>query len=273
MRQILYTILTLFVLTGTAASWQAAGQVREDRMYRIVSPSGLAIDNRLNPDNLGNLFLSPVDRKDKGQLWRLVKYADAYVIYSPFTNKSFDVVNAGGEDTPLGTWDFSRANVNQHFVVTFNADGTIAINHQNSGRGLALTGEDRDGEKVFLMKQGEPSLKWTLVPAKDKLPPENLRGKAEWENEQIFAVNKLPGHVTRIPYPDVRSMREDGHYLRPWEMPVSAFYLSLNGNWKFHWVPKPDERPADFSMLAAGMRFRCRPTGRCSDTAPLSIPM
>ena len=149
MRQILYTILTLFVLTGTAASWQAAGQVREDRMYRIVSPSGLAIDNRLNPDNLGNLFLSPVDRKDKGQLWRLVKYADAYVIYSPFTNKSFDVVNAGGEDTPLGTWDFSRANVNQHFVVTFNADGTIAINHQNSGRGLALTGEDRDGEKVF----------------------------------------------------------------------------------------------------------------------------
>ena len=186
MRQILYTILTLFVLTGTAASWQAAGQVREDRMYRIVSPSGLAIDNRLNPDNLGNLFLSPVDRKDKGQLWRLVKYADAYVIYSPFTNKSFDVVNAGGEDTPLGTWDFSRANVNQHFVVTFNADGTIAINHQNSGRGLALTGEDRDGEKVFLMKQGEPSLKWTLVPAKDKLPPENLRGKAEWENEQWF---------------------------------------------------------------------------------------
>ena len=97
MRQILYTILTLFVLTGTAASWQAAGQVRDDRMYRIVSPSGLAIDNRLNPDNLGNLFLSPVDRKDKGQLWRLVKYADAYVIYSPFTNKSFDVVNAGGE--------------------------------------------------------------------------------------------------------------------------------------------------------------------------------
>ena len=80
MRQILYTILTLFVLTGTAASWQAAGQVREDRMYRIVSPSGLAIDNRLNPDNLGNLFLSPVDRKDKGQLWRLVKYADAGVI-------------------------------------------------------------------------------------------------------------------------------------------------------------------------------------------------
>lgn len=246
MRQIFYTILTFFILAGPVASWQAAGQVKEDRMYRIVSPSGLAIDNRLNPDNLGNLFLSPVDRKDKGQLWRLVKYADAYVIFSPFTNKSFDVVNAGGEDTPLGTWDFSRANVNQHFVITFNGDGTIAINHQNSGRSLALTGEDRDGEKVFLMKSGEPSLKWTLVPAKDKLPPENLRGKAEWENEQIFAVNKLPGHVTRIPYPDVQSMREDGYYLRPWEMPSSGLYLSLNGNWKFHWVPKPDERPADF---------------------------
>ena len=116
-------------------------------MYRIVSPSGLAVDNRLNPDNLGNLFLSPVDKTAKGQLWRFVKYGDAYVVFSPFTNKSFDVVNAGSNPTPLGTWDFSRANVNQHFLVAASADGTVQIRHENSSR--ALSCEDQDGENPF----------------------------------------------------------------------------------------------------------------------------
>ena len=239
-------ILMLASLLAGFCAPSLSAQVDEDRLYRIVSPSGLAIDNRLNPDNLGNLFLSHIDRKNKGQLWRLVSYGDAYVIYSPFSNKSFDVVNAGQEDTPLGTWDFSRANVNQHFIVTFNADGTVALNHRNSGRALAFAEGDTEGSKVFMMKAGEASAKWSLEPARDKLPPENIRGREEWENEQIVGIGKLPGHVTRIPYPDVESMRADGHYLRPWEMPSSGFYLSLNGSWKFNWSRCPDERPEDF---------------------------
>ena len=239
-------ILMLVALLAGFCAPSLSAQVDEDRLYRIVSPSGLAIDNRLNPDNLGNLFLSHIDRKNKGQLWRLVSYGDAYVIYSPFSNKSFDVVNAGQEDTPLGTWDFSRANVNQHFIVTFNADGTVALNHRNSGRALAFAEGDTEGSKVFMMKAGEASAKWSLEPARDKLPPENIRGREEWENEQIVGIGRQPGHVTRIPYPDVESMRADGHYLRPWEMPSSGFYLSLNGSWKFNWSRCPDERPEDF---------------------------
>ena len=26
----------------------------------------------------------------------------------------------------------------------------------------------------------------------------------------------------------------------------SSLVLSLNGNWKFHWVPSPEQRPLDF---------------------------
>lgn len=247
MRQIFNIILSVLFLTVSVAVYAAAEQVREDRLYRIVSPSGLAVDNRLNPDNLGNLFLSPVDRTDKGQLWRMVSYGDSYVIYSPFTNKSFDVVNAVGEDTPLGTWDFSRANVNQHFTVTFNGDGSVSFSHTASGRALAC--EDKPGEMVFLMSAGKAPLKWVLQPARDKMPPENLRGKYEWEDESVTGVNKLPGHVTRIPYPDIEALRADGYYSQPWLMPSSPWYRSLNGTWKFNWVRKPDERPADFYKM------------------------
>ena len=221
-----------------------AFELRQDRLYRIVSPSGMVIDNRLNPDNLSNVFLAPVDKDAKGQLWRFVRYGDAYVVFSPFTNKSFDVVNAGGNPTPLGVWDFSRANVNQHFVVTHLDGKNIEIRHQNSGR--ALNCEDKEGEKVLLMNSGAAPMTWTLELTSEKLPPENLRGDHEWENEQIFEVNRSGGHVTMIPYSSVEEMRADEYYRHPWVQPESSMHQSLNGMWSFNWVPQPSERPQNF---------------------------
>ena len=61
----------------------------------------------------------------------------------------------------------------------------------------------------------------------------------DWENEELIARNKEPGHCTLVPYGDVdaalRCRRE-----------ASRFYQSLNGNWRFHWVSKPADRPVDF---------------------------
>ncbi len=67
-----------------------------------------------------------------------------------------------------------------------------------------------------------------------------------WENEKIFAINKLEGHVTRIPYPDVESMLADPYTRYPWLETGSELFMSLNGTWKFNWVPLTSERPADF---------------------------
>ncbi|MCM1502794.1 MAG: DUF4981 domain-containing protein [Bacteroidales bacterium] len=221
----------------------SAQEIRNDKLYRIVSGDGLAISNRLSPDNLANLYSDKENRKDKGQLWRLVRYDDAYVIYSPFTNKSFDVVNAPEADTPLGTWDFSRANVNQHFTVTPVDGGKIILRHQGSTRPLCI---GKEGEKVILMHKGGNATEWTLEQTSVQLPPESLRGREDWQNEQVFAVNKLPGHVTFIPYPDVAGMRSDVYYSRPWERPSSPLYQSLDGIWKFNYVSRPSDRPADF---------------------------
>ncbi len=64
-------------------------------------------------------------------------------------------------------------------------------------------------------------------------------GRRDWENPEVFGINKEPAHATLIPYPTVelalRGIRND-----------SPNYLSLNGKWKFHWVGKPSDRPADF---------------------------
>ncbi|MFW9943076.1 MAG: glycoside hydrolase family 2 TIM barrel-domain containing protein [Candidatus Thorarchaeota archaeon] len=63
--------------------------------------------------------------------------------------------------------------------------------------------------------------------------------RLDWENAEMIGQNKEPAHNTLIPYPDMESalkgVRED-----------SIYYQSLNGNWKFHWVKKPDDRPKNF---------------------------
>ena len=87
---------------------------------------------------------------------------------------------------------------------------------------------------------------WRLKPTSEKLPPENVHGKAEWENEQIFAVNKEEGHNTFVPFSSVESLKKSESFNQPWATPASDLYYSLNGTWKFHWVKQPSERPINF---------------------------
>ncbi len=61
----------------------------------------------------------------------------------------------------------------------------------------------------------------------------------DWENPAIFGINTEPPHCTLMPFPDVQMALNK----RPNDSP---FYKTLNGTWKFHWVPKPADRPVDF---------------------------
>jgi beta-galactosidase len=61
----------------------------------------------------------------------------------------------------------------------------------------------------------------------------------DWENPLVLGINKLPPRATSWPHPDVASARRGGYDDSPW-------LCSLNGRWRFHWAPKPADRPADF---------------------------
>jgi len=61
----------------------------------------------------------------------------------------------------------------------------------------------------------------------------------EIENPQILGINKEPWHATLMPYGDLHealAARRHG----------SRFCRSLNGLWKFNWVPRPEQRPVNF---------------------------
>lgn len=61
----------------------------------------------------------------------------------------------------------------------------------------------------------------------------------DWENQKVIGENKEPAHCTLTVYPDEASSLTG-------EKTASPYFKSLNGQWKFHWVNKPADRPKQF---------------------------
>ncbi len=76
-----------------------------------------------------------------------------------------------------------------------------------------------------------------------------------WEDPAVFAENREPPRASFTPFPTAGGAAAG----RPDDSP---FRISLNGDWKFHWVPRPDERPLDFFA----------PDSDVSDWATIPVP-
>ena len=61
----------------------------------------------------------------------------------------------------------------------------------------------------------------------------------EWQSPDSVAVNKLQPHAWFFSFRNIDEARK--------VLPEnSSYWKSLDGKWKFHWAPNPDERPKDF---------------------------
>ena len=60
-----------------------------------------------------------------------------------------------------------------------------------------------------------------------------------WEDPAVFAENREPPRASFTPFPTAGGAAAG----RPGDSP---FRISLNGDWRFHWIPRPDARPMDF---------------------------
>ncbi len=58
----------------------------------------------------------------------------------------------------------------------------------------------------------------------------------DWDNPQLVARNKEPGHATLIPYPDERLALAGDRYASP-------YLMLLDGTWKFSYAPDPASAP------------------------------
>ncbi|MCB0572411.1 MAG: DUF4981 domain-containing protein [Phaeodactylibacter sp.] len=82
----------------------------------------------------------------------------------------------------------------------------------------------------------------TLLPAAllfILLTPLAAQQTPEWQDPSIVERNKELSHVSLFPY-ESRALALDG------KPSASAYYQLLNGDWKFNWVERPQDRPVDF---------------------------
>lgn len=238
-----FILLILFITSGLVV----AQDFNPDVLYKIVSPSGLVIDNLESFEDNANIYLSKEKNGAKGQLWKIQKVSDGYYsITNSFAEKSLDNANIhSGNGNSIFQWGESRSNRNQHWKIQVTGTGAYQITQRVSGMTLAYQGEEVVGASIYQLPNS--SQLWRLIETDQKVPDDYaVRGEAERENETIFGVNKERGHVTYIPYPSTQSLKQDKCFDEPWLESKSPWFLSLNGNWKFNWAKQPSERPTDF---------------------------
>lgn len=63
--------------------------------------------------------------------------------------------------------------------------------------------------------------------------------KPDWENLSVLEINREDARADFIPFANKEQALLGNREKSP-------YYLSLNGNWRFHWVNTPDKRPLDF---------------------------
>lgn len=60
---------------------------------------------------------------------------------------------------------------------------------------------------------------------------------AEWQNPEIFEINRQPARSTSVSFASLAAIREQH---------ASTRLQLLDGQWDFHWAPRPAERPLGF---------------------------
>ncbi len=90
------------------------------------------------------------------------------------------------------------------------------------------------------MKSVTPLLLSALMfGAAASLSAEDPAQAVDWENPALLHEGTEKPFATMMVFPD-------DHAAVQVDRAKSPYFRSLDGPWKFHWVPKPDERPVDF---------------------------
>lgn len=248
--------LTLVAKTAARSDAAARFHVRraardgfdEALTYRIrpAAQPGLVLGNSDSGENNARIVAERPDTANRGQYWTVKMLdLDRRVVGNAFYAQHFD--DGGGNPAVdyLLQWP-ARAGVWRNAQFRFEPvegrAGTfrlLSVSPKRQGQMYAL----RDGAVRLVTDDADDPTGWFTAEQVEK-----PRIKAPyWEDETMFAEHKLPGVATYMPYESQAAMLADtAYYATPWTAPVNTRFLSLNGTWRFHFVPEPSQRPTDF---------------------------
>lgn len=176
---------------------------------------------------------------NRGQYWNVkMTGLDDREVTGAFYSQNWDDGGGNASITDLIQWMYG-GNITFNFVPV---DGGKAFVIVSKGRGCMYRLGD-DGRLANAPLDLSDRRAWFMAEEVEKPKIES----PVWEDEQVFGINKLPTRATFTPFGSKEEMAARGDRLyTPWLTGDTGRRKSLNGTWKFHLVPEPGERPADF---------------------------
>ncbi|MCH5318620.1 MAG: DUF4981 domain-containing protein [Paramuribaculum sp.] len=236
-KSLLAIVIGLFSLCGGNA--QSKVNFDKDKMYKIVLKAGT--QNVVTEINPNTVKIDKDQTNSPSQLWSITGLSGSW----RFINAQSDLaIRFEGNKVTLGV------NNGSDEAQLWQIEGNLIVPTNNPDMAMA---SDKDGNMMLIPKGEAKGNKYAefafaTFDAKtaDNLTDESRRANY-WENETIFGENKEVGHATFMPYANEAAMLADAAYFAtPWTVPVNDKYLSLNGTWKFNFVPEPSQRPMTF---------------------------
>ena len=245
MKKILVSLACIFVWAVSVACAQV--NFAKDKLYNIApaGQKGKVIGYKAGG---GEALLVKQRAADQLQQWALSNLSGSFRILNPFENKA--VNNKAGQ--AVGITENNGSDESQLWIVRENGK-YVQIFPSNSPDLIMVC--NKSGQLALVAKDGLKDEKETLFSIEvSPMPmPEGMaeqvvqRSRTYWEDETRFEENKEVGHATYLPYASEAEMTADAEYYRtPWVDSHSSRYLLLNGDWSFHFVPEPSQRPLNF---------------------------
>ena len=245
MRNILICLIYVWVSAVCTAHAQVG--FARNKLYNIVpvNYSGKAVG--YDPDSK-RVVLSVSNDADKLQQWSVTNLSGSFRFINPFENKA---IHATGDNT-LGITENNGSDESQLWII--KKSGKFLQIYPSNSPDLILACQ-QNGRLVLVDKVkflNNPETYFYINVSKVAMPAEAASGTLErpkvyWEDETMFAENKEPGCATYIPYVTEKEMLADKDFYRtPWLYSQSSSFKLLNGNWYFHFVSEPSQRPESF---------------------------
>src|SRR4051812_31065724 len=74
-----------------------------------------------------------------------------------------------------------------------------------------------------------------------------VAGERTWVEPELTGVGRLPMRSPLVPYPDAESARAGEIRFDQDDRATSPWFRSLDGTWRFQYVERPEDVPADFA--------------------------
>ena len=206
--------------------------------FRSVANPDQVLGNNDDGNNNARIRSEKLDSMNRGQYWSIKTLAtDKHLISGAFYDSYFD---DGGDNQSISwllQWAANPANPGNALMSIEPVKGQKGVYRIVSANKKMMFRAEGNMMRIADINDADKASWFTIEQVeKPKL------SSPIWEDETVFAINKLPGVATYLPYANEAEMKADkAYYATPWTEPKSTLYKTLDGTWNFWFTEVPEK--------------------------------